>query len=439
MVAPRQIAAADVAYALPPVGSSKFGALQSRMPFNNPNFSYTAGQTIFAALNAEAPFDWVRFVYLNYTTSSYTINAAAAAASASANDYVNPINAAGAADNTLWLPITFNSAGADSAVSDSSGSTRSVTVPAAVAGPAGANPSVDYTPGIAYSDWVRVPSLARIDVAGALPLIFCRTYATSTQVVIANTALAVTSGATQWDTFANGRTLRGLRSGGDNATTPGTVPGAVTGNYLTPTCVQFLSRRRGLSVCSFGDSLYQGTGGATNMANAFNYACTSLSTQAFPVIHSNLSLSGQSSPNFHALANLALSTFNPDVVFIKGESPNDASSGTAAAFAVSRARAMAFADLCTRKGIVPVLTTAMPWTWTGSSEAARLAYNDDVRNSGYLYADWDAAVTDGGSPARLQAAFTSSTAPPHPNDAGYTALAVPTKAALQRIIVARPR
>lgn len=423
-----------------PVGPCKFGNVQTRMPFwggavtlqdNSSELS-----TYAQVMTAECEFDYVRLVFLNHDTVSRDITAAAVAPSASLNDRVNPTNSSNVADPTLWVPVTFNNGGASQDTVVTTGTTRTVTCAAGVVGSVGSNA---YQPSVTLSDWIACTSLPRLDGTN-LRFLMMRVYWAGSLSVSNPSSLATTSG-TAWDTYANGRIIRAPKlTGGDYATTPGAVATWSNSNGKQAIAgFQYMSRKRGLSCLTFGDSLFQGYGGSLAQYDPFQIAAAALSTPEFPVTVGKGAFGGSSSVNFEKNAYKYCAALKPDVVFFKTETPNDGQT-TKASWDASLGRAIAFCEWATRQGIVPVLNTAQPWGYTTTREAFRLAHNAAVRASGWLYIDMDAVLSNGGAPAVIQPQYDSPTFSPHYGDAGAAALAkqavVPV---LQRIMSQRPR
>ena len=76
----------------------------------------------------------------------------------------------------------------------------------------------------------------------------------------------------------------------------------------------------------------------------------------------------------------------------------------------------------------------MPYAETAASDAVRQRFNAQIRGSGWDYVDFDAAVSDNGSPAAIRPAFSSFPRAPHPNDAGDLAIAASVQTVLRRIL-----
>lgn len=421
------------------IGLVTFGNVQTNAPFWGA--SGTQGGFTFGALwTAECDFDWVRLLHVNFDTTNPTnITSAAIAVTSTVGDTANPTDSTGTPNNTLWTPVTYNNLGAGGLGPSPSGSLRTITLPPATQNTLGATSASDHAATAALSDWIPAASLPRLDVAGGLPLLLTRSYSSTYQNTVqsAQYTLGQTPvGGAAWDPYANGRIIRATGLASDTATTPGTV--TVTPRaYLAPYGVQFMARKRGLSIMNIGDSLSQGAGTISLENSPFHIAATALSTPSFPVSVQNGAYSGMSSLSFQQNAYTFLNLYSPSVVFMKGESPND--TYTTATIEASISRLFQFAAYCVDKGIVPVLQTACPFAQSGAAEAARQAYNTVIRNAGWLYVDFDGALADPANPSHNLPAYNSATNPPHYNDAGSAAVAVLVTAVLQKILANKPR
>lgn len=429
---------------VPVLGPCKYGSLQTRLPFMGTAGTIGASNyTLGATFTAETDFDWVRLFWLNWDTVSYTVNSAAVAVSAGVSNYADPINASGAVDNTLWKPVTFNNGGAAGDIPSPVGSVRVGTLPAAIESPSARGNYNDRLTGALYSDWIQIQSLTRTDAGATLPLIFTRSFSVGLMFcadasgVTGNSLVSGYNNGAAFDQWANGRIVRVSAFGGDQATTP-TTQGSSLNTYLAPTGVQYLSRKRGLNLLNVGDSLSQGFGTACQQNDFIHQAACAMSTPSFPVCATKMAYQGETSVSFWQNAMTYADGFNPDVVFLKCESPNDTAS--AATYEASIARSFAFADWCTRRNIIPVLRTAEPFNLSATQDAARLAFNAAIRAAGWLYIDVDAVLTAGGTPAVMQSQYLSTTQSPHWNDAAATAVAqqqvIPI---LNKIMAGRPR
>ena len=411
---------------IPTVGPSKFSLMQSRMIFGRNNFSLTTNTTLHNTYTAEADFDWVQLGYFNFTLSSVAIDRAAIAPSASLNDNFTPVTG-------TWTNVTFNNSGAAGVPPSPSGSTTSFTIPA------GSGSGNDIIPGIAWSDWMQVSSLARTDSPTVnLPLLMVRTYSNATQLPTFAPATQADI-STDWPTISLGRTFYSYYKTGDFVTTPSgfTSPNGPH-KFIAPNIVRFISRKRGLTVLGIGDSLTQGVNSTSGFNSWGHQACAALSSSSLPIMWMNGGWTGQTSSAYYTRARALIRDGSPDVCFIATWTPND-SPFTQASADLSWARAIDLANYCISLNIVPVLWTPIPQGGTTSTtDAYRLSVVARVKASGFLYADFDAVLTDGATPARIKAAANSIDGV-HPGDAGYGFMAAEAQRCISAIMSNKPR
>ncbi len=396
------------------------GFLQTRMPFWGGAGTIDGGVTLTAAMTAETPFQAVQLFWLNFDTVPRVVGSAAAAPTVALDDATNPIDASGVQDPGLWTPVTF-------------GGARSGTVPAAVQGTTGFIPQNDRVAGLLVSDVMPLNSLPRTD--GAFPLLLTRSFSAGPMSCAeAGDVLGLyPPGGGAFDAASNGRIVRAGLIAGDAASSPGVVAGTA-GQCLAPTGVIFHTVVPGLSVMVGGDSLYQGFGTATVQDDPFHIAACAISTPSLPVTVCKLAYQGMSSASFQANLQQMVVAGSPNVAIIKGESPNDLPRGSAAAYSASLGGLIGLGTWCAGRGTHPVASTAMPYAESVESDAVRQQFNAQIRGSGWDYVDFDAAVSDGGSPAAIRPEFMSQARAPHPNDAGDFAIAASVQAVLQRIL-----
>lgn len=411
------------------VGPGKSGVIQTRKHMGNVGVTFaTAGQTVSTLTTSEAPYTAVRIVLYNAsTTTVITGTKVTISPSAAIGDGYTPTDALGAP--LTPTPVTWNNSGVDGEWPSPSGSTLTFSVPMST----GSGP--DIIPGEAYSDWMPIASLPRID-GGSLPLLLVRMY--STNRVPLHSAVNGQWG-TPWALVDQGRKEISYYTSGDRTVSGFTAPTPLeNGIHMA---VQFVGRR-GLSVLGCGDSLTLGQSGSNgSWANSWGHqACVQLSTPEFPVMWANFGSGGQTSPVFYARAKNYIDKLRPDVIVIPCWSPNDGNITTDFGM-TSLTAALLVADYAVRKGIVPILTTPMPLNYSGTApDNARKALAARIRemSSSFIIADFDAIVTDGGSPAHPIPAYDSGDQT-HLNDFGYAALSLAVRSALQKIIYSRPR
>ena len=91
-------------------------------------------------------------------------------------------------------------------------------------------------------------------------------------------------------------------------------------------------------------------------------------------------------------------------------------------------------DWIAGRGIMPAVTTDIPYGQNSYNDPLRLAMNANLRRWGWYCADCDAAVSNGALPAAIQPQYSSFALAPHPNDAGDCAMAVPIAAIMRKYL-----
>lgn len=409
-----------LSFAAPRAGAG-LGFLQTRMPFWGGAGLSPGGRTLTCAMTAESPFTAIQLVFLNSDLAAHRADSICVAPTSALGDATNPINASGAQDASLWRPVTF-------------GGQRAGNMPSGVQGTTSVIPQNDIVAGLVVSDVIPLVSLPRTD--GAFPLLLTRVFSSGAMPCAINGDVMALSpvGGGAFDAASNGRIVRSGVIGGDAATNPGNAQGA-PGYALAPTAIIFHTIVAGLSVMVGGDSLYQGFGTATFQNDPFHIAACSISTPSLPVTVAKVAYQGMSSAVFQANLQQMISACSPNMAFIKGESPNDKLHGTPQGYPTSLNGLITLGTWCSNRGIPPVCTTAMPFGENAGTDPMRISYNNTIRNSGWLYADFDAAVSDGRSPASLQPQFDSLARMPHPNDAGDFAIAATVAAVMRKYLI----
>jgi hypothetical protein len=403
-----------------PRAGAGLGFLQTRMPFWGAAGLAPAGVTLTTAMTSESPYYAVQLVYLNADAVAHRINAAAVAPTVLLDDATNPVNPSGVQDPTLWRPVTF-------------GGQQSGVMPAGVQGNTGIFPSLDIVHGMLVSDVIPLSSLPRTD--GAFPLLLTRSYSAGQMPCsISGDVLSMSPvGGGAFDAASNGRIVRAGMIAGDMASNPALVQGT-PGQVLAPSAIIFHTNIASLAIIAGGDSIYQGYGTATRQDDPFHIAACAISTPALPVTVCKVAYAGMPAASFQANLQQMIIATSPNFAFIKGASSNDKLAGTTAGYSASLGGLISLGTWCARRGITPALTTDMPYGQNASNEPNRLAFNNQLRGSGWYCADWDVAVTDGGYPAAIQPQYSSFVLAPHPNDAGDAAMAVPIITVLRKYL-----
>lgn len=406
--------------------------LLSYVPINlRTGSSVTANRTVHNVFALEADYDLVRFGFVNDTASAYDLTSVVAASVGSVNSAGNyaPIDAAGNA--VPWVTVTFDGAGADAEpLVGVGGSTTTVTVPAAAANGGDAQQNV---PGIAWSDWMRIPSTDPADGSRF------RYLATRVYNAASTTSRAVSGAGTTWATVARGRTVASVFGVGDQ--TGATSLSGVTVIALNAApIIQTYSRKRGVTLLTVGDSLTQGLR-TTGDNNAFGHVARALlSTEARPVTWCNMGHGGSESQNYYRRAVTLLPLLKPHVATYAVWTPNDTQSDASADLAWSRA--MDFVGRCYAQGTQPVLFGPPRWYPSGgASEIVRrrvLARTRVVRDAGDIPVldpdDLLGSVMDNHTP---NPSYVFSSSDQHFNNSGHEVLGAALAAVIEKLLAAR--
>lgn len=390
-----------------PALQPRLGLLRTQVPYAVGTLTTTAN-TFHTTFGLDGDFDMVRVLWHNDQSTTPTITAASVAVSAELGDGHNPINEDGSAG--VFTPLTFNAAGSLSLLPPPAGDVRTLTMPTA----ADAN-----VPVFAASDWLPLRSLRRRDVPGARPLLMVRQFAAAGFRL----ARANNSGfPADWAAASKGREIVNFYQSGNVVQAAFSAPNG-PGPWLAATGVQFYSRARGATVLCTGDSLMQGHAlQSTEFYSPVHYATARMSTLALPITLLNGGWSGSSSPNYMANARKHIDLFQPDVLVLTAWTPND--TRDAATLEQSWARLLATVHYAISKGVIPIISTAVPFDLSEASDVLRRTANDRARSMGaagaVLVADFDRAVSTGLTPARSRTGLHASSGS-HLSPAGYEA------------------
>lgn len=372
------------------IGLPRRGLLQTQKPMCGNAANCSAGYTFCMVLSVASLFSDVRPLFANYNTAaSITLTKVAIAPTAKYNDGVNPVDAAG--NPISWTPVTFSGA-------------ASVTLAAA----SGSNPN--YLPTIATPDWPSVDGLARADSGEMYPLVMVRVYFAATGNLPTHTTAEQASFTARTKHICNA-----FYVSGDKVTNGDIIVSPTAAAQSCVWALQTISQVRGIACAAYGDSL---TGGFEPSLGAGRYpfagwlsrACSDLSVQTFPGVAGAIPFSfinngwqGRNTTTTYAAFLADIDILKPDVAFLSVYSPND----NALAFPAQFRRAMRMAYECQARGIIPVLVTPQPWSYTGAAETSRLDLVARVKASGLLYADIAGAVTDPANPNKVLPAYAA--------------------------------
>jgi hypothetical protein len=300
----------------------------------------------------------------------------------------------------MFAPVTFNGGGAD------------LPPDAAPAGGAAVGTIAPDTPAY-FSDWMQATGLlARTDATDAVKLVLVRT-----QSVGGPSFGYGTTGGLHHDSAQVGGVSAHFSSerGIDDLADTGFVPNG----YSHLVAVQIHSRTPGYSVLYAGSSILAGTTTEPLDRQGFpRIACRTMTLAGIPFAAMKANVDGI--PNTPAVAASALAkiaAYRPDFVLIQVANRNDPID--AATQDIVWRHAMEMADATRDAGGMPILVTATPWPVDAAKDAIRNINNDRARASGLTVFDYDALLTDGASPARLQPRFNDSGDRTHPGMTGH--------------------
>ena len=219
-----------------------------------------------------------------------------------------------------------------------------------------------------------------------------------------------------------------------------TTPAGYTGSPRSDSPIwgiEVLSRGRVISVIEFGDSITRGQGKVVNDSYAWGEIAAQAATErasGISVLNSNAGYSGQTSAQYLQRAQDLIPLIKPSVAVYAPFSPND-HPGTIfqSVMDAERYNASVFVRLCLDNGVLPVLWTGLPGAtskgWSIASDNLRKALNAELLatyDGVAVVVDMDATMTNGATPADIQADKTDDLL--HPNATGYAAMGATFKA-----------
>jgi lysophospholipase L1-like esterase len=298
-----------------------------------------------------------------------------------------------------------------------------------------------------WSDWVTCPTVENTDGSNRRVVMirfwvegttsspgngYCTSfYSQAWRVLAADTALH------------DGYLWQCVRSTVNGVATPASfTPATDLKNKPFLTSLEYETYVPGLTLTAFGDSQVAGAvnGADTNFGQGWLWQLLKNLRARYPgtpIDLANAAVAGASTTTYEARSLDYISTAG--VIGLPVYQPFSQNDGapSAESYAASWVRAEnVFAALLARTSAAPVLTTPMPNTslaWTGPQDAIRLAKRAELmalRSSGRAVVDYE-VVSDGATPARYVAAWTTDNA--HPNAKGH---AVISKGAIAQISLA---
>jgi hypothetical protein len=347
----------------------------------------------------------IRFVFSNGNKAAYTLKGYWAPTARVGNGWT-PCRPDGEADPSLFAPITFNGGGADLAPTDT---------------PPGDALIATIRPNTAayFSDWMPAGHLLpRIDAADGMRLALVRTRPTSTEWGF---GIGAAEGVHNDDPITGGvSALFASDAPIDDLASASFQPDRFT--HLV--AVQVISRTRGYTVVYAGSSILTGTTTVPLNRQCFTrIACHAMTRMGIPFAAIKANVDGVPSTGVFAASTLAkIETLQPDFVLIQVSNRNDGPYDRATQDRIW-GHVTDMAEATIRHGGLPILVTATPWNPGNAPDAAtdamRQVNNDRARRSGMVVFDYDALLTDGGSPARLLPKYNDSGDETHPGLTGH--------------------
>lgn len=370
--------------------------------------------------------DYVRFLFRNKNPGGAMVLKGFFAPTSQIGNGWSAYDGAGAALATTplpWTPLNFTNGGKDVTIADQlAGNVPTATVP---------NDGSDY-----WSDWQAITTIPRID-GDAGRLVQLRSQATVNPWGLQT--LGGTGITNDIDAIATSEALFASNSGVSTLGATDFTASGLTHCYQ----MQFLSRPPGITMIAVGTSIFSGTA-TTNLRTSWHRIAAKTVSDAMGIpVNSFLNNPFGLIPTTANLIKDAcrhIRLIKPSIVAIQVSNRNDAPYSVAQANTTWKS-VMQIAEVAQENGAIVVLVTATPW----SSGSAPTSVEDDYRQinnnlarafaagaNGFALFDYDAALTNGASPARLQTAYGGNT--DHPNDAGHIAAAAAFAPILQSII-----
>jgi hypothetical protein len=348
-----------------------------------------------------------RLIFFNDMDAGWSLDGAAMALTSVAGDGLEPRQAAGAPDNSLWRQATFAHEGADR---------EPVEMPEAndrfglILRP---NPRESGRAELFFSDWTPIDGPSRADGLGALLLV--RAYSRERM----RYSGCVGPPRPEVGLPSHGHVIQG------NAAAP-PFAGVARRDDRLFACygVECLSNAEVATVVAIGDSILHGSCSTGELSGPVARACVLASTSKRPIAFFNEAYPGRDSFGYHFNGARLIETLRPRVAVIQTWSQNEEWSRAASDRAF--ARALALADFAMRRGCAPILTTPAPvFAGRPAFDAHRVRNASRVREAGQnglRILDLDRIWGDGGDPNAYRAAFDCGDGM-HPNDAGCEAAA----------------
>jgi hypothetical protein len=398
--------------------------------------SATSGQTWRTLLALETEIEAVRFgIPYDQQAACQVIGSFAP----TAKPGISPVD--GSNNPVAWTQITWNNGGLDV---DYWQQLQAAPAPAPNAGPFSLiqTPVLETASGgpyngkqaITWSDWMPFDTMVRSD-GGSFPLMLYQFYVTGTP-------RPSPSPDASFDNINGGRLMRSYVNTGDCVTTPANFTSTTLVTQTIAPIVQFITRKRGVTVMMVADSVGEGYTTNNNCNNFAAQAVRALSSPQLPLFHLNGGFWGMGYPDYFWNAHNILAASKPEVVVIQAMSRNKGNQvftnydSVADQMQVFR-NALLLAQRVKEYGGVPVLFTLYgESSETAQTDAIRvqvLQMIEKAAASGILVVNTDPLLSVGSNPATINPGYTYDNL--HPSDLGHSLLDVAAfRPLLQQVI-----
>lgn len=383
---------------------------------------FTATGSAYTCMNEiefDIEFDWVRFHLVNGNSSTLTtIASKVASAAAIGND--------GSA--LTWATASFSDAANTQPLPPASSNTPVVHAVPAVDTTVGANTTPQAVNNGIWSDWIKLPSVARSDGRQGSILHIRNALPTGAYISSIGGAAVVNFDASAGDLHWR----QNLGAGDMATTTTGALAGATQG-WGCVDAVEIMPRKAVSHILEVGDSLSRGQGwidASNGFVSPGHLAASAMVGKG--VAYTNKAVSGRKQAAYILEARKMIASGFYSAVIIPVWSPNDNDGSDT--IGQDWPSLLAFITWAKSKGVKVVLRSAIPdYALSLNQDNTRKALNAKAKalaqsDKDIFYLDTDSIISDGASPARQQAIYSTGSDGRHPNAAGITASSAAYKA-----------
>lgn len=378
-----------------------------------------AAYTCMTEVEFDVEFDWVRFRLVNGNTATLTPVLSKVASAPAIGD---------TGTGLTWATATFSNAANAQPLPPASAATPTTYAIPAVDTTVGANTTPQAVNNGLWSDWIKLPSVARSD--GKTGAILHIRNALPTGAYISSIGGAAVA---NFDASAGDLHWRQNLIAGDLVTTTTTaMPGATQG-WGSIDAVEIIPRKAVSHYLEAGDSLSRGQGwidASNGFVSPGHLAASAMIGKG--VCYTNKAVSGRKQAAYILEARKLISSGFYSAVIIPVWTPNDNDGNDT--IGQDWASLLAFITWAKSKGVKVVLRSALPdYALSLNQDNTRKALNAKAKalaqsDKDIFYLDTDSIISDGASPARQQTIYSTGSDGRHPNAAGITAASAAYKA-----------